>query len=130
MKSYGKELILDLYGCDPTTFNRDSIEKWLDGLCELIDMDQEDLHFWDYEEDPEGKAEAPDHLLGTTAVQFITTSDIRIHALDKLKECYINIFSCKDFDVVDAWNFTSKWFGAKTVDHNVIEREKFTKAKT
>lgn len=123
MKSYGKELILDLHECDVNTFNRESIQKWLEGLCELIDMEREDLHFWDYKDcsDEEIK-DVPAHLLGTTAIQFISTSDIRIHSLDILKECYINIFSCKEFDCNIAREFTYKWFRAKDYVAHIITR--------
>ena len=126
---YGKELIIDLYECRVSKFNRQSIEDWLDGLCGLIDMEQKELHFWDYEGDEEEKAKAPEHLVGTSAVQFITTSDIVIHTLDKVRECYINLFTCKEFDVADALGFTTKWFGSGRFEYQVIERGKFTKCK-
>lgn len=120
--AYGKELILDLYGCDVSKFNRESIEEWLDKLCELIGMQQEDLHWWDYEGVPKGERSTEAHLLGTSAVQFITTSDIVIHTLDMLGECYINIFSCKDFDSSKAVEFTKDWFGAEEWEHQTIVR--------
>lgn len=121
-KSYGVELILDLYGCDIYRFSRTHIEDWLDRLCRLIKMKQADLHFWDYEGYPEEKERAPAHIAGTSAVQFITTSDIVIHTLDKLGECYINIFTCKKLDVDKAIKFTVDWFGARDYDFTVIKR--------
>lgn len=127
---YGKELILDLYGCDPATFNRKSIKQWLDELCELIDMKQEDLHFWDYEGFPEEQLKAPKHLAGTSAVQFITTSDIVIHTLDKIGECYINIFSCKNYDCSEAKEFTKDWFVARVAKMTVIIRGEQSQAET
>jgi len=42
---YGVELILDLHGCDATTFTRDNITAYFERLCELIDMQREALHF-------------------------------------------------------------------------------------
>ena len=47
MEKYGIELILDMHGCDPTTFTRDSISAYFERLCVLIDMKREALHFWD-----------------------------------------------------------------------------------
>ena len=44
---YGLELILDLHGCDTSKFNRESIKAYFEQLCDLIDMQREDLHFWD-----------------------------------------------------------------------------------
>ena len=126
--SYGKELILDLYGCDVNTFNRESIEEWLERLCKLIGMNREDLHFWDYQGVPkEDILYDQKHLVGTSAVQFITTSDIVIHTLDLLGECYINIFSCKDFDSDRAAFFTKKWFGAEKILTTEIIRGKESK---
>lgn len=120
--AYGKELIIDLYGCNPELFTREKITLWLEKICEVIDMKREDLHFWDYEDDPEGWARAPDHLAGTSAVQFITTSDIVIHTLDKVGECYINIFTCKKLDVKAALSFTIDYFEADFSESQIITR--------
>ena len=46
-KPYGKELILDLHKCDPSTFNRDSLEEYFIQICDLIKMKRCTLHFWD-----------------------------------------------------------------------------------
>jgi len=112
MESYGKELILDIHNCDVSKFNRIDIERYIRVLCnDVIDMEREDLHWWDYEDDPEGYKEAPSHLKGTSCVQFIKTSTIVIHSLVDLKKIFIDIFSCKDFDVEKAVSFTGGYFG-------------------
>ena len=46
-RPYGLELILDLHGCDSSRFTRSSIRDFFRQLCNLIDMEQCDLHFWD-----------------------------------------------------------------------------------
>lgn len=125
---YGKELILDLYGCDVSKFNRQSIKEWLDELCVLIDMNQEDLHFWDYDGVPEEELPNEAHLLGTSAIQFISTSDIVIHTLNMVGECYINLFSCKKFDPIKAAEFTEKWFAATSRELNIVARGRNSKA--
>ena len=126
--AFGQELILDLYSCDVGKFNRKSIKQWLDELCRLINIKQEDLHFWDYEgaSEEEIPYDQP-HLVGISAVQFITTSDIVIHTIDLLKECYINIFSCKEFDGKQAADFTGKWFGATSYDSTIVVRGRSSK---
>ncbi|HUS48595.1 MAG TPA: S-adenosylmethionine decarboxylase [Candidatus Paceibacterota bacterium] len=121
--SYGKELILDLHECDVSTFNRKNIEEYLKKLCEIIDMERQDLHFWDYTGVPEEELPTEAHLLGTSAVQFISTSDIVIHTLDILKKVFLNIFSCKDFDVDVASSFSEEYFKGKIVTKYVIERQ-------
>ena len=123
--SYGHEFVLDLYECDMSKFNRDSIREWLKKLCELIGMEREDLHFWDYEDVPESEIPRDQpHLVGTSAVQFIITSDVVIHTIDMLKECYVNVFSCKKFDPDEARDFTVSWFGAKEYDVTFVTRGK------
>ena len=95
---YGIELILDLHGCDAAKFTRDSITEYFERLCVLIDMQREDLHFWDDEGVSEEDKQTSPHTQGTSAVQFILTSSIVIHTLDQLRAVYINIFSCKAYD--------------------------------
>ena len=94
---YGYSSVLDVVDCDSSTFTRASIEEFLVTLCDAINMEREDLHFWDYEGDPEGYAAAPAHLRGVSAVQFIKTSSIVIHTLDDLGVVFIDLFSCKPY---------------------------------
>jgi len=127
-KPYGQELILDLYGCNIDRFNRGDIEEFFEQLCKLVDMKRENLHFWDYEGVPEDEISYDQpHLLGTSAVQFISTSNIVIHTLSLVKECYINLFSCKEFNPTTAIKFTKEWFGSLDCDYSVITRGKRTK---
>lgn len=122
MKYYGKELILDLHNCDTETFNRTSIKKYFDELCVLIDMEQCEFHFWDDEGVPEEEKQTDPRTTGTSAIQFIITSNITIHTLDLLKSVYINIFSCKEFDSVLAGKFSKKWFNGTIVQARTFER--------
>ncbi len=121
-KPYGYELIMDLHGCDVGKFNRKSIEQYMAAVCEAIEMEREDLHFWDYEGVPAEELPTETHLLGTSAVQFIKTSNIVIHTLDLLKAVYVNIFSCKEFDENIAEQITKDFFGAKECRSQFIER--------
>ncbi len=122
MKSYGYELILDLHGCDAAKFTRKSIEEYMVAICESIGMEREDLHFWDYEGVPAEEISNEAHLSGTSAVQFITTSNIVIHTLDLLGAAYVSIFSCKSFDKKVAEKLTKEFFGAKEIRTHFIER--------
>ena len=93
---YGYTLSLDLFNCNTEKFNRKDIQKFLILLCSKIDMKREDLHWWDY--DGEDTKDEPDHIVGTSVVQFITTSTIVIHTLDRLEKMYIDLFSCNKFE--------------------------------
>jgi S-adenosylmethionine/arginine decarboxylase-like enzyme len=122
MKSYGKELILDLHNCNLKTFNRESLRKYFVGLCDLIDMKRCEMHFWDDINTPEDEKQISPHTVGTSAIQFILTSNITIHTLDLLQKVFINIFSCKDFDADKAATFTGYWFQGTIVNQKVIKR--------
>ena len=121
---YGKELIIDLSNCDIETFTRESIGNYFDELCELIDMEAEDRHFWDDEGLPPKECQTNPKTCGVSAVQFILTSTIIVHSLTKLRKVFINIFSCKDFEEDIARDFSVKWFGADVCDATTLARGK------
>ena len=123
MKDYGIELILDIHDCDPSVFNRSDLAVFVKELCDLIDMEREDLYFWDYEDEyQEVYDNLPAHLKGTSLVQFIKTSNIVIHTLDDLRKVFLNIFTCKDFVIEDAKKYSEQFFGGKIVRAHVIRR--------
>jgi len=119
--AYGYELVLDLHNCKAFPLDRDDLTMFLIELCREIDMKREDLHFWDYHDDPEGYEAAPAHLKGASCTQFIKTSTIVIHTLDDMQEAFINVFSCKEFDAdIDKW--IAAYFGADIRRSTMIER--------
>ena len=59
---------------------------------------------------------------GTTAIQFILTSNITIHTLDILAVVFINIFSCKTYNTKLAEDFSIRFFGAGKHKSTIIER--------
>jgi S-adenosylmethionine/arginine decarboxylase-like enzyme len=122
MHDYGKEVIIDLHFCDASKFNRKSIRRFFVELCDLIDMERCKLCWWDDHGVPEDEKQTEPHLKGTTAVQFISTSNIVIHTLDILKSVYLNVFSCKDFDGKTVTEFSEKWFNGKCVSFYEIKR--------
>ena len=121
-KRYGRELILDLHGCDTSSFNRKSLDAYFEKLCKAIRMVKCERYFWDDVGVPEEEKQTSPHTVGTSAVQFILTSSIVIHTLDMLSAAYINIFSCKDFDEKLAEQITADWFGASDCRAQLIER--------
>lgn len=122
MTGYGKELILDIHNCNPDRFTRYHINKFFKSLCDEIDMEACKVSWWDYKGYKAEYDEAPDHLKGTSAVQFISTSNIMIHTLDVMKRVYLNIFSCKDFDSAKALLFCKNYFEGTIVNQQTIER--------
>jgi len=120
--AYGFELILDVHGCNPDTFTRDYLDDYFTRLCDLIDMEKCEVHFWDDVGVPVEEQQTSPHTKGTSAVCFILTSTIVVHTLDLLETVYVNIFSCKDFDPDAATAFTEKFFGGNCESTNFIKR--------
>lgn len=122
MADYGKELVIDLHNCNSARFTRKSIRHYFKELCNLIGMKRCKLSWWDDLYTPEEEKETEPHLVGTSAIQFIKTSNITIHTLDLLQRVYLNIFSCKNFDENIVVQFSRDWFGGDIVTKKVVRR--------
>lgn len=121
---YGTELIVDVHECaSPHPFCREGIAAFCSMLCETLEMEKGPLHFWDYKNEPEEYAKAPSHLKGISAIQFITTSNITIHALDELNYVFFNIFSCKGFDCEAVLFLIENWTKGIVVEVTCITRQ-------
>jgi len=120
--SYGFELVLDLHRCDPARFTRFNIEQFFISLCVQIDMKRCDMHFWDDVGIPEEEQQTDPQLKGTTAVQFMLTSNITIHTLDLLGKVFLNVFSCKSFEQQTVERHALHFFGGEIVGRTMIER--------
>jgi len=115
-ETYGRELILDVHDADTARFTREHIEKYLEHLCdEILEMTRRKCYFWDE------RSENP-MTSGLSAVQFIITSSITIHVLDKLGNVHVNIFSCKEFPVHSASAYTVDFFKGSLVGFRDIKR--------
>lgn len=119
---YGIELILDIHNCNPCLFTRNNITKFFIELCNKINMERCDLHFWDDLETHEEEKETESHLKGTSAIQFIKTSNVTIHTLDILEKVYLNIFSCKNFDPFVVIEIAEQYFKGKVFNKTFLTR--------
>ncbi len=122
VSAYGHELILDLHGCNPETFTRDHLDRYFTELCDLIDMEKCQVHYWDDVGVPPEERQTSPLTKGTSAVCFILTSTIVVHTLDDLGAVYVNIYSCKEFDPGVAAKFTEEWFEADPCKPTFIKR--------
>ena len=119
---YGFELLMDLHGCNSATFTREHLDQYFTELCDLIDMEKCEVHFWDDVGVPREERQTSPQTKGTSAVCFILTSTIVVHTLDILEAVYVNIFSCKTFEPSVAAGFTEKWFEANFCKPTFITR--------
>jgi S-adenosylmethionine/arginine decarboxylase-like enzyme len=113
---FGKELLLDLHTCSPAAFCKKEVAKYLKTICAKIQMQRHgEPVFW-------VDTSSVPHLHGISAMQFITTSTIVVHALTRFGKVHINIFSCKDFDEEFAAAYSKSFFRAKSVRMHVLYR--------
>lgn len=115
---FGMELILDLYDCDLDKISSgEDIKKYLIELCDNV------IHMVRYG-DPivEHFGHENPITAGYSMVQLIETSCVSGHFSEHKKSCYINIFSCKWFDMEKAAEFTKDFFGAKDINRRLVDR--------
>lgn len=114
--AWGLLTSVDLYECNPKTI-RDSaaIKRYVDELCELIEMKQfGETQIVNFGED--------EKVAGFSMVQLIETSLISGHFANKSNSAYIDIFSCKYYEPLVVVEFTKKFFEAKEVKMHYILR--------
>ncbi|RLG34150.1 S-adenosylmethionine decarboxylase [Methanosarcinales archaeon] len=116
-EAWGLSTSIDLYGCDPALIrNPEAIKQYIKDLCELIDMKPfgEAMILYFGEKSDNG---------GYSVVQFIETSLISGHFVDRTANGYIDIFSCKSYDPELVANFSKEFFGSKEVTlHTLVRR--------
>jgi len=59
---------------------------------------------------------------GITGVAIIAESHISIHTFQEKGYAFVDLFSCKPFEVETAADYLIKAFGAKKVQKNIVER--------
>ncbi len=114
-KVYGTELILELFGCDMISITcKERIQEFIDGICREINMEKYGSSL--IKRFPGGETFGE----GYSFFQFITTSSITGHFIEKGGIAFINIFSCKQYDAVKAAKFTEKFFWAKKIKSQLV----------
>ena len=113
---WGMSTSVDLYNCDPSTIrDANKIKEYVKQLCDLIEMRTFGeclvVHFGD---DPK--------VSGFSMTQLIETSLVSGHFANNTNAAYLDIFSCKWYDVEKMVQFSKDFFGAKSVIHKVSKR--------
>lgn len=107
VKCWGVESSLDLYGCNPETIrDAEKIKQFVIELCDLIDMKRYgECHVVNFGEE--------ERVAGYSMFQLIETSNISGHFANATNAAYLNIFSCKEYNVSLAEDFCKRFFEAK-----------------
>jgi S-adenosylmethionine/arginine decarboxylase-like enzyme len=124
MDSWGKHLIIDARGClvnratDPNYIK--FFTKELVRMIEMVPYGEPQLvHF----------AENTDKA-GWTVIQLIETSNIIGHFLDINGDLYLDVFSCKDYDVDIVLNLLQQCFSPEEIKFHVVKRDARSNSET
>jgi len=114
---FGQELTIDLKQCDHETIcSKEKIQEYINQLCILIDMKKYGKPFIEH------FATHSEIAAGYSFAQMIETSLISGHLSEAMNNAYINIFSCKEFSVEMAVEFTKTFFGAQDLSYSNNQR--------
>ena len=114
---WGQHLVLDFNGCPKELLaDKENILNWCKELVRAIDMvaygDPVIEHF----------ATHSHEATGYTLLQMIETSNIAAHFAENIGQVYIDVFSCKAFDVEAALGICKKYFKPTQANIHNMER--------
>jgi len=103
---WGMMAVIDLHDCDRARLaDPDAIRRFVPDVIEAIDM----VPHGPLRLERFGEGE----LEGWSAMQFIETSSLTIHADEFSGRCYVDVFSCKAFEPELAAAIAVKHFGGR-----------------
>jgi len=113
---FGKSVHIDLYKCDVWRLNYDvMIDNIMTHLIDYI------LKMKRYGE-PFLEQFGSGRLAGYSYCQMIETSCVSAHFAPESESCYIDVFSCKDYDEDAVVNYLTEQFKAKSATYKVLIR--------
>ena len=113
---WGYHLMLDCSGCEIDKIkDPDNIYKFVKDLVERIDMTAHGEPIIEYLLPGESKQ-------GYSLMQLITTSNICAHFLDLDGTAYLDVFSCKHYDIEIVKQVFVEYFNPKKMRVNFITR--------
>lgn len=117
-ESWGYHLILDCKACDiPTISSYEQLDKFTRELVSAIGMkaygDPLLKHF----------AEHNPEAAGYSLLQFIETSSITGHFVEKNGDAYLDIFSCKPYEVETALKVVQEHLNPKNIKKTYLIRK-------
>jgi len=117
---FGYEYILDAYSCDKEAIlNVNNVKLFLRELIHDIGMQiyyHEDLHMQVH------KYGNDKSNYGITGISPILTSSITIHTVEYTGNLYLNVFSCKCFNIQKVDKCVSRFFKPEKLKKMAIKR--------
>lgn len=114
---WGISTSIDIYDCNPETIrSADAIRQFVIELCDLIEMKRfgptQVVHFGEDE-----------RVAGYSMVQLIETSLISAHFANLTNVVYLDVFSCKAYDVESVRKFSQEYFGGSRSNISTTNRK-------
>jgi S-adenosylmethionine decarboxylase len=114
--AWGYHLSLDCYSGDKDLVtNKNNIAAFAKALVNRINMkaygEPQVIHFGE------------DEKQGWTLVQLIETSNICAHFCDETGDFYLDVFSCKPYDIGHVHEVVKQFFSPERIVEHYIERE-------
>ena len=114
---WGLASSIDIYDCNPDTIrDAEKIKEFVVQLCDLIEMKRFGetvvVHFGEDEK-----------VAGYSMLQLIETSLISAHFANLTNTVYLDVFSCKPYEVEPVVNFAREYFGGKETIVNINRRK-------
>ena len=114
---WGQHLVLDFNGCPKELLaDKENILNWNKELVQAIEMvaygEPVVEHF----------ATHSHEAAGYTLLQMIETSNIAAHFAENIGQVYIDVFSCKAFDVEVALGICKKYFNPTQANIHNMDR--------
>ena len=102
---WGISTSIDIYDCNPETIrSAEAIRQFVIELCDLIEMkrfgETQIVHFGEEE-----------RVAGFSMCQLIETSLISAHFANMTNAVYLDVFSCKPYNVNAVRRFSQEYFG-------------------
>lgn len=115
---FGRELVLDLYGCSIGTISDIGLIRSFPGkLFDASGMKTSGEPIFSC------SGEGIENSRLFSVIQFSDEGSVKGHFSREYRAAYLNIFSCKEFDLGTVEKFSKKYFGASTVRSSFIIRK-------
>lgn len=124
-REWGLLASIDLFKCNPQTIrSKEKIQEYVIKLCDLIGVKRfGETTIVDFGQD--------EKVSGFSMVQLIETSLISGHFANASNNSYIDIFSCKEYDIDKAVDFSKQFFEPEnTISHVVVRKLEPVKGET
>ncbi len=117
-KCWGYHLMVDCSNCNKEEVKDiNNIKKFINALVKCCKMRKlGDLKI-------ENLQTGNKALYGNSVTQFIYTSSITGHFMDTTSDAYIDIFSCKEFNIEEVINVINKYFHPEKMNKHFIIRD-------